>query len=141
MFRIFALVFLTATSALAQDAVFAPIDAGTHELEEFLWTARPLIIFADSPNDPRFIQQMQFLAERSEDLISRDVVVITDTSPADATAIREHFRPRGFMLVLVGKDGDIYLRKPTPWRVRELTRSIDKMPIRRQELRDNRTGL
>lgn len=140
MFRIFALIFLIATPALAEDAVFAPIDAGTHELEEFLWISRPLVIFADSPNDPRFIQQMQYLEEQFADLMAHDVVVITDTDPAGLSPIREHFRPRGFMLVLVGKDGNIYLRKATPWQVRELTRSIDKMPIRLQELRDLRSG-
>ena len=28
----------------------------------------------------------------------------------------------------MGKDGEIYLRKPAPWAVREITRSIDKLP-------------
>ncbi len=42
------------------------------------------------------------------------------------------------MLVLVGKDGSVYLRKPFPWDVRELSRSIDKMPLRQQEMRDRR---
>ena len=45
-------------------------------------------------------------------------------------------RPRGFMLVLVGKDGGIKLRKPRPWDVREITRSIDKMTIRQREIRE-----
>ncbi len=141
MFRLFALILLVALPAHADDEIFTPIPAGDHQLEDFLWTARPLVVFADSPNDPRFIQQMEFLADQSKDLITRDVVVITDTMPDDASAIREDLRPRGFMLVLIGKDGAIYLRKATPWRVRELTRSIDKMPIRQQEMDDMRAGL
>jgi hypothetical protein len=40
------------------------------------------------------------------------------------------------MLALIGKDGEIKLRKPAPWDVREITRSIDKMPLRAQEMRD-----
>ena len=44
------------------------------------------------------------------------------------------------MLVLIGKDGSVYLRKPFPWSVREIGRSIDKMPLRQQEIRDRRTG-
>jgi len=40
--------------------------------------------------------------------------------------------------VLIGKDGGVKLRKPFPWSVRELSRSIDKMPMRQQELRDRR---
>ncbi|MEO0922698.1 MAG: DUF4174 domain-containing protein, partial [Pseudomonadota bacterium] len=42
------------------------------------------------------------------------------------------------MLALVGKDGTIKLRKPVPWDVRELSRVIDKMPMRQQEVRDRR---
>ena len=64
------------------------------------------------------------------------MVVLTDTDPAADSALRQTFRPRGFMLVLVGKDGQIKLRKPLPWDVRELSRAIDKSPLRQQELRD-----
>ena len=42
------------------------------------------------------------------------------------------------MLALIDKDGGVKLRKPFPWDVREITRSIDKMPLRQQELRDRR---
>ncbi len=114
------------------------IQAGSHRLDEYLWLARPLVVFADSPRDPRFVQQMEYLKERPEDLIARDVVVIIDTAPSARSPIREALRPRGFSLVLIGKDGQIYLRKPLPWHVREIVRSIDKMPIRRQEVRDRR---
>jgi len=38
----------------------------------------------------------------------------------------------------VGKDGRVALRKPAPWSVRELSRSIDKMPLRQQEMADRR---
>jgi hypothetical protein len=42
------------------------------------------------------------------------------------------------MLVIIGKDGEVELRKPAPWDVREITRSIDKMPLRQQEVQDRR---
>ena len=71
-----------------------------------------------------------------DEMVERDVVLITDTDPAAKSAIRLKLRPRGFMLALVGKDGRVNLRKPRPWDVRELSRSIDKMPLRRQEIRD-----
>jgi hypothetical protein len=38
------------------------------------------------------------------------------------------------MMVLIGKDGEVELRKPFPWTVREVSRSIDKMPIRQREM-------
>ena len=107
-------------------------------LAEFQWIARPLVVFADSPNDPRFIEQMELIAARASDLAARDVVVIVDTDPSAMTSVREALRPRGFDIVLIGKDGQKYLRKPFPWDVRELSRSIDKMPLRQQELRDQR---
>ncbi len=114
------------------------IEAPGAKLEDFQWIARPLVIFADSPNDPRFVKQMESIAKRPLDLAERDVVVIVDTDPGAKSAIREALRPRGFDLVLIGKDGQKYLRKPLPWDVREISRSIDKMPDRQQELRDER---
>ncbi|GKY88341.1 DUF4174 domain-containing protein [Sinisalibacter aestuarii] len=137
-----ALAASLATPAAAQGAEGAPelviTEAGTQVLGDFLWQSRLLVVFADSPNDPRFIQQMGYIEDRPGDLIERDVIVITDTDPAARSPIREELRPRGFDFVLIGKDGFKYLRKPLPWDVREISRSIDKMPLRQQELRDQR---
>tara|TARA_R110002072_G_scaffold125288_1_gene261078 strand:- start:180 stop:662 length:483 start_codon:yes stop_codon:yes gene_type:complete len=107
-------------------------------LNEFVWIARPVIVFADSENDPNFRRQIELLQERPEDLAERDVVIITDTAPRDPSEARTRLRPRGFMLVLMGKDGEVELRKPSPWSVREISRSIDKMPLRAQEVEDRR---
>ena len=106
----------------------------TTRLDDFLWKSRPIVVFADSAEDPRFIEQMDRLAEAPDMLAEREVVVLTDTDPAKQSELRRKLRPRGFMLVLIGKDGAIELRKPLPWTVRELTRSIDKMPIRQREI-------
>ena len=110
--------------------------AGSADLSQFAWKNRLLIVFAESENDPRFEEQMRLIEQRPGDLVERDVLVITDTAPAEAGPLRLKFRPRGFMLVLIGKDGNVYLRKPRPWKVREISRSIDKMPIRREEMRN-----
>lgn len=114
-----------------------PLITEADALEPFLWLARPVVVFADTPNDPRFIQQMQLLEARKEDLFRRDVVVLVDTDPAANSELRRTLRPRGFMLVIVGKDGKVAFRKPAPWDVREITRAIDKMPVRKQEIRDS----
>ena len=66
------------------------------------------------------------------------MVVITDTDPAAASSVRTKLRPRGFMVVLIGKDGGVKLRKPLPYSVREISRTIDKMPMRQQEVEDRR---
>lgn len=101
---------------------------------------RPIIVFADSPNDPNFGLQMEYLENRAQELADRDVVVLTDTDPSAQSALRTKLRPRGFMLVLVGKDGGVKLRKPFPWDVRELSRTIDKMPMRQREIRERRAS-
>ncbi len=110
------------------------------DLKQFLWIKRPLVVFADSPNDPQFIRQMELLNARLTALAERDVVILTDTDPDAASALRDRLHPRGFMLVLIVKDGTIYLRKPLPWDVREITRTIDKLPMRQQEINDRRAG-
>lgn len=111
-------------------------DATEIDLNEFRWIARPVIVFGDSPFDPTFQRQMELLLDRTDELAERDVVLITDTDPDALSPIRERLRPRSFMLALIGKDGEIKLRKPAPWDIREITRSIDKMPLRAQEMRD-----
>lgn len=104
-------------------------------IDEFLWQKRLFIIFSDSPFDPNYIEQLEFLEEGVENLVEREVVVLLDYSPDVKSAIRTELRPRGFAILLIGKDGTIYLRKPTTWNVREISNTIDKFPIRQQELR------
>ncbi|MEO0401900.1 MAG: DUF4174 domain-containing protein [Pseudomonadota bacterium] len=114
------------------------IEQDVTDLSEFVWEKRPIIVFADSPNDPNFGLQMEYLENRMSELADRDVVVLTDTDPSANSALRLKLRPRGFMLVLIGKDGGVKLRKPFPWDVRELSRTIDKMPMRQREIRERR---
>lgn len=111
-------------------------DAAEVDLGDFMWSARPVVVFANSERDPAFAEQMERLLEEVDPLLDRDVVLVVDTDPEAGSAIRERLRPRGFMLVLIGKDGQVKLRKPFPQTVRELSRSIDKMPMRQREFRE-----
>ncbi|WP_412554020.1 DUF4174 domain-containing protein [Shimia sp. MIT1388] len=108
------------------------------DLSAYLWKNRVLVVFADTDRDPRYLQQLELIEAFPDDLIERDVIVLTDTDPSAKSALRKQLRPRGFMVALVEKDGVVYLRKPTPWTVRELSASIDKHPLRQQEIRDRR---
>jgi hypothetical protein len=139
---------LAALPALAQDQssietawladparIFQAEDVTLAELE---WIARPLVVFANSARDPSFIEQMEEIEDGIDRLVERDVIVVVDTDPASGSDLRERLRPRGFMLALIGKDGEVEIRKPLPWTVRELTRTIDKMPLRQREIRENR---
>ncbi len=102
-------------------------------LAELLWVARPIVVFADTPNDPRFVQQMAMLEEQPADLEDRGVVILTDTDPAGMGPLRRELRPRGFGLVLIDRDGSIVQRRPAPTTARELINLIDRLPSRRQE--------
>lgn len=101
---------------------------------DFLWQARPLVIFADTAADPSFIEQLAAVNRDPRALLARDVVVITDTDPQAGSVWRRQLRPEGFSLVLLDKDGQVKQRKPAPRSVREITRAIDKFPLRRQEI-------
>lgn len=118
----------------------SPYDGSEVDLADFLWTHRPVVVFADTPADPAFQRQMELLRARPEALAERDVVVIVDTDPAARSPVRTALRPRGFMLAIVGKDGRVEQRKPSPWDVREISRAIDRTPLRRQEIRERGAG-
>ncbi|NNU81324.1 DUF4174 domain-containing protein [Halovulum dunhuangense] len=108
-------------------------------LEELKWVARPIIVFADSPADPRLRQQLAAFEAEPAELEARDVVILVDTDPAANGPLRLAFRPRDFNVIVLGKDGRVAYRKPDPVTVREVIRLIDRMPLRRQEIEDQRT--
>lgn len=146
---VFAIILPTGAFAVGEDAEAEPdpiarwqadpeiiLDGADIDLAAFQWIARPVVVFADSPSDPRFARQLELLTARIGELVERDIVVITDADPAGKSALRTKLRPRGFMLVLIDKDGGVKLRKAAPWDVRELTRIIDKTPERQREVRE-----
>lgn len=126
-------------TTVAADAVEAPgAEEPPQTLEDLLWIARPVVVFADTPNDPRFLQQMQMLEERPEELAERKAVVLVDTDPAAKGPLRQALRPRGFGLVLIDTDGAVIQRRPAPTTARELINLIDRLPSRRLETGSSR---
>ena len=119
---------LFAGLALAAGAVAAD------PIAEYRWEARPVIIFAESEKDPRFQRQVASLSARPDDMAERDVVILMDTDPAANSELRQMFRPRDFQILLIGKDGEIKLRRPHPITAEDLNRQIDRMPMRRREM-------
>ena len=103
-------------------------------IKDFEWAQRPIVIFANSDRDPNFISQIEFLSQDIKALKERDIVVLIDTNPSMPSLLRKKLRPHGFAFILIGKDGQVKLRKPSPWNMREIARVIDKMPIRQQEI-------
>lgn len=127
---LYILVFtsLLVASAGAQTP-FEPVPASEVTLTDLMYQKRPVVVFADSPNDPNYLRQLELLASDPDGLAARDVMVITDTDPANPSALRLKLRPKGFSLVIIDKDGKTTLRKPLPWEVREIGNAIDKFPL------------
>ena len=131
---ILGLIFASFTPiANAIENNFKKVDKDTN-LKIYEWTHRPIVIFANSDRDPNFISQMEFLSEDIRALQERDIIVLIDTDPNFSSSLRKKLRPHGFAFILIGKDGQVKLRKPSPWNIREIARVIDKMPIRQQEI-------
>lgn len=131
----FLLVALPAAAQQVSPAIAVTADSVEEQptLADLLWVARPVVVFADTPNDPRFAQQMQMLEERTDDMADRDVIILTDTDPEARGPLRRELRPRGFGLVLIDRDGAIVQRRPSPTTAREIINLIDRLPSRRQE--------
>ena len=132
-FAVAAFIFIPILSLAENNVIFVEVTKDT-DLSSYRWTHRPIVVFANSPEDVNYTRQIKMLESGLNQLLVRDVVVLTDTNPSEVSLLRELLRPRGFALLLIGKDGQVKLRKPFPWSVRELSRAIDKMPMRRQEL-------
>lgn len=132
-FAVAAFIFIPILSLAENNVIFVEVTKDT-DLSSYQWTHRPIVVFANSPEDVNYTRQIKMLESGLNQLLVRDVVVLTDTNPSEVSPLRELLRPRGFALLIIGKDGQVKLRKPFPWSVRELSRAIDKMPMRRQEL-------
>lgn len=128
----------TGEIATAPEPSLRLIAADDVTLDEYLWTSRVLVVFAQTERDPRFQEQLDALFEDPEALITRDLVVIVDHDPEARSSIRARLRPRGFMLAIIEKDGQVMSRKPSPRTTREIAAIVDRFPMRRQEMLERR---
>ena len=126
--RVFILfIFLIIPSAHAsEDALEITYVETDTDIKDLIWEKRPVIVFSNSHLDPNLKQQIKMFGSDPNALSSRDVRVFVDDKPEPNSKLRKRFRPKGFLIILIGKDGQIKLRKNSPWSARELTRIIDK---------------
>ncbi len=126
--RIFILsIFLIIPSAYASGDTLEITYVETNtDIKDLIWEKRPVLVFSNSHLDPNLKQQIKMFGSDPDALSSRDVKVFVDDKPEPNSNLRKRFRPKGFLIILIGKDGQIKLRKNSPWSARELTRIIDK---------------
>lgn len=112
----------------------SPLSPHRGDLDDLRWEKRPVLVFATSPDDPAFLRQMTLFRTAAEGLADRDILVLHDTAPATSGALRQSLSPKGFTVMLVGKDGGVKLRQHHPLTADALFATIDRMPMRRAEV-------
>jgi hypothetical protein len=133
---------LTFSSALLMMAETARAD----QMDDLAWSARPIIVFAATADDPRAAEQLELLNRDSAALSERDIVVIAVwpdqvRSDADLDVTPESLRTRygieagTFAVLLVGKDTGVKRRADNVVSPDALYSQIDSMPMRQREMR------
>lgn len=126
--------------------------APSDPVESLLWHARPVVLFAPSPDDPRLQAQLATLRDHRLALQDRRMPVIQVTGglvrsetyhghrSGSADQLRERFNvdPDAFVVLLIGLDGDVKRRSATPVEPGGLFDQVDRMPMRRAELAERR---
>ncbi len=132
------------------------------DLSPYRWQNRLLLVFAPSPKDGAYGEQMRLLEGESAALEDRDLLVfqlfetsggLRETSPDTASlntaslntaslntaaALRERYgvAENTFTIILIGKDGGEKERHSAPVAPETLYAVIDAMPMRRREMRE-----
>jgi hypothetical protein len=109
--------------------------AGPDALAGLLWKARPLVVVADQPTDPRFQKQIAGLEGRGRALEDYDIKLIAVTGESAALRRKLRLPAAGFAVALVGKDGGVKEAWRNPVDPDRIFALIDTMPMRRDEVR------
>jgi hypothetical protein len=118
------------------------------DLKHYQWKNRLLLVFAPSPENQRYQEQLEHL-NNDDELAERELMLFhlfesdsgfageTRLSEEDVTQLQETFKiePRAFTVILVGKDGIEKERWTNPVKSENLFGLIDDMPMRQQEMR------
>lgn len=131
------LVFTSMTMLQAQD------------LSEHRWKDRLVLLLTDDLNNSELRKQQQALTGLKQELKDRKIVIYTVTPEFLYTSLKEKKKNHNytlyrkykkgkasFQVVLLGLDGGVKLRENRAVESEELFGLIDRMPMRRAELRN-----
>lgn len=109
------------------------------DLSRYRGKNRLLLVFAPSKADPCWQTQNSLFAGSSADFKERDLLrldFLEQGNPKSAV-LRHRYgvKPGQFRVLLIGKDGHVASDGPTPVSLHTLTDQIDRMPMRREEMR------
>jgi Domain of unknown function (DUF4174) len=156
MFDMFYPTRRTSTRAAAAIAasltVLAPSVGTAQTMSDYMWKKRPIVVFAPSDGDARYVRQKLAITGNRTAFLDRDVVVVyvvggtvshdLGAGPGlSAAALRTRFRASegAFRVLLLGKDGGIKLDSPVTITAVDIFSEIDRMPMRRDEARKRST--
>jgi hypothetical protein len=121
--------------------------AAIQSMNDYLWSNRPLLVFAPEPDHPIVAAQRLELSGRDGNFHERDMVYIEvvagnvsiDGQPApglDASELQGRYRLNAGQAaaLLVGKDGGVKLRSSEALDAAALFDTIDAMPMRQREM-------
>ena len=129
-----ALLFSVITGLVTMIA-FAETDLST-----FKWKNRVLVLLAPSDHDPRLREQQAIATAVAAGFSERDLIVVAEIGTEGPLHRTFGARVGDFQVVLVGKDGRSTLQWSQPVSSEVLFSLIDKMPMRRAEMRQQRKG-
>ena len=118
------------------------------ELRKFQWKNRILLIFAPSAEDPARKSLVAELNTQVAGVRERDLLIGeffeagasrfagASLTPESAEELRRQFAVRKgtSTVILVGKDGEVKLRREGPVQAAEIFALIDSMPMRQKEM-------
>jgi len=111
------------------------------QLRTSRWQHRVLLVGAPTATQADFQRQKALLAASEKGLAERDFRIIEvlydQLVPADRQCWTQQLgQPlAGFRVVLIGKDGGVKRTETQPLAPAEIFGTVDKMPMRRQEMR------
>jgi hypothetical protein len=143
---LFLLSFTITILSMAQNGQYSD-----PELADFKWQNRVIVIFDIDEDSESYRIQKSRLESEKEGLTERDLTVISvfergisnidgnSISSSSAHEIRRELnsKPDIFRFVLIGKDGGVKMDSYGVVTVNDLFTRIDRMPMRREELRWN----
>jgi hypothetical protein len=140
--------------SVAAAVMFAISTSWGEDLTAYRWKNRVLLAFSPTESDPGFVAFNRSLANRTSEVIDRDLVVLrlfenvpsqTEKEPIDvqvAEKLRRRFgvKPGFLTVILIGKDGGVKMVREREAKIQEIFDLIDTMPMRRQEMRNQVKG-
>jgi hypothetical protein len=117
---------------------------------EYRWNNRPLFVFSPNADREDYQKQISNLSSKEEGIEDRDMIVhlvleegnsFVGDHPLTEEAVRQlqekfEIDPTDFIIILVGKDGGVKLRKEEYTPMSDIFNLIDSMPMRQREMKE-----